>query len=82
MYNNKTMGSNKTIIINLNNLEHNLNLIKNKIGEKEIVATLKGDAYGHGLINIFKFLKSKKHKIILDFLILKMLKHLKKLIKI
>lgn len=59
MYNNKTMGSNKTIIINLNNLEHNLNLIKNKIGEKEIVATLKGDAYGHGLINIFKFLKSK-----------------------
>ncbi|MCD2387784.1 alanine racemase, partial [Borreliella burgdorferi] len=46
MYNNKTMGSNKTIIINLNNLEHNLNLIKNKIGEKEIVATLKGDAYG------------------------------------
>ncbi|MCD2400913.1 alanine racemase [Borreliella bissettiae] len=60
MYNNKTMSSNKTIIINLNNLEHNLNLIKNKIGNKEIVATLKGDAYGHGLINIFKFLKSKK----------------------
>ncbi|WNY66266.1 alanine racemase [Borreliella andersonii] len=60
MYNNKTMGSNKAIIINLNNLEHNLNLIKNKIGEKEIVATLKGDAYGHGLINVFKFLKSKK----------------------
>lgn len=54
------MSSNKTIIINLNNLEHNLNLIKNKIGNKEIVATLKGDAYGHGLINIFKFLKSKK----------------------
>ncbi|WKC80216.1 alanine racemase [Borreliella tanukii] len=60
MYDNKAMGSNKTIIINLNNLEHNLNLIKNKIGEKEIVATLKADAYGHGLINIFKFLKSKK----------------------
>ncbi|WKC91204.1 alanine racemase [Borreliella carolinensis] len=60
MYNNKTMSSNKTIIINLNNLEHNLNLIKNKIGDKEIVATLKGDAYGHGLTNIFKFLKSKK----------------------
>ncbi|WKC87575.1 alanine racemase [Borreliella kurtenbachii] len=60
MYNNKTMSSNKTIIINLNNLEHNLNLIKNKIGDKEIVVTLKGDAYGHGLINIFKFLKSKK----------------------
>ncbi|EEF84617.1 alanine racemase [Borreliella spielmanii] len=60
MYNNKTMSSNKTITINLNNLEHNLNLIKNKIGEKEIVATLKGDAYGHGLINIFKFFKAKK----------------------
>ncbi|MBB6043085.1 alanine racemase [Borreliella yangtzensis] len=53
------MNSNKTIIINLNNLEHNLNLIKNKVGKKEIVATLKADAYGHGLIKIFKFLKSK-----------------------
>ncbi|AJA90630.1 alanine racemase [Borreliella chilensis] len=54
------MSSNKTIIINLNNLEHNLSLIKKKIGEKEIVATLKADAYGHGLIDVFKFLKTKK----------------------
>ncbi|AHH03118.1 Alanine racemase [Borrelia nietonii YOR] len=53
------MTKHKEIIINLQNLNHNLISIKNHIQKRELVATLKGDAYGHGLIQTFKFLKEK-----------------------
>ncbi|AAX17497.1 MULTISPECIES: alanine racemase [Borrelia] len=53
------MIKNKEIIINLKNLEYNLTAIKNHIQKRELVATLKADAYGHGLIQTFKFLKEK-----------------------
>ncbi|AHH10313.1 Alanine racemase [Borrelia coriaceae ATCC 43381] len=53
------MTKNKEIIINLKNLEHNLISIKNYIQQRELIATLKSDAYGHGLIQTFKFLKAK-----------------------
>ncbi|QMU98963.1 alanine racemase [Borrelia sp. A-FGy1] len=53
------MNRNKEIIINLKNLEYNLMSIKRHIKSREIIATLKADAYGHGLIEIFNFLKEK-----------------------
>ncbi|ASQ28977.1 alanine racemase [Borrelia miyamotoi] len=51
------MIKNKEIIINFKNLEHNVISIKNHVQKRELVATLKADAYGHGLIQTFKFLK-------------------------
>ncbi|AHH08120.1 alanine racemase [Borrelia anserina] len=53
------MAKYKKIIINLKNLEDNITSIKNHIQKRELVATLKADAYGHGLIPTFKFLKEK-----------------------
>ena len=51
------MTKNKEITINLKNLKHNVISIKNHVQQKELIATLKADAYGHGLIQTFKFLK-------------------------
>ncbi len=42
--------------INLDNLTHNLNLIKKNNPEKQIMAVVKADAYGHGAVNIVKTL--------------------------
>ena len=43
------------IEINLNNLEHNINEIKKIISSKtEIMAVVKADAYGHGMIEVSK----------------------------
>ncbi|WP_197017807.1 alanine racemase [Borrelia duttonii] len=53
------MTKHKEIIINFKNLEHNLITIKSHVHKKELVATLKADAYGHGLIQTFKFFKEK-----------------------
>ncbi|WP_024654099.1 alanine racemase [Borrelia persica] len=53
------MTKHKEIIINLKNLEHNLITIKSYAHQKELVATIKADAYGHGLMQTFKFLKEK-----------------------
>ncbi|AYE36049.1 alanine racemase [Borrelia turcica IST7] len=53
------MNRHKEIIINFKNLEHNLMIIKNHIQRRELIATLKADAYGHGLIETFNFLKEK-----------------------
>ncbi|AWG42551.1 alanine racemase [Candidatus Borreliella tachyglossi] len=53
------MIKHKEIIINFKNLEHNIISIKNLIQNRELVATLKADAYGHGLTKTFKFLKEK-----------------------
>lgn len=38
--------------INLNNLENNIREIKNKVGDKEIIATVKANAYGHGAVDV------------------------------
>lgn len=38
--------------IDLNNLEHNVKEIKKFCGNKEIIAVLKADAYGHGALDI------------------------------
>ncbi|UER67359.1 alanine racemase [Borrelia sp. BU AG58] len=53
------VGNRKQIIINFKSLEHNLISIKNHIQGRELVATLKADAYGHGLAKTFSFLKEK-----------------------
>ncbi|UGQ16967.1 alanine racemase [Borrelia sp. RT1S] len=53
------MGKRKEIIINFKNLECNLTSIRNHIRGRELAATLKADAYGHGLIETFNFLKEK-----------------------
>ncbi len=44
--------------INLINLEHNLRSIRAKVGfDKEIIAVVKADAYGHGSVKVAKTLK-------------------------
>ncbi|MGB9857248.1 MAG: alanine racemase [Dictyoglomaceae bacterium] len=46
--------------IDLSNLEHNLSIIKDKIGKDvEIIPVVKADAYGHGAKIISKFLSRK-----------------------
>lgn len=46
--------------INLENLENNLNIIKNKLNKcTKICAVIKADAYGHGAVEIAKFLEYK-----------------------
>lgn len=45
--------NNKAIIYN-NNIRHNIREIKNKIGKTDIIGVIKGDAYGHGIINVAK----------------------------
>lgn len=45
--------------INLNNLEYNINSIKNAISkDTKIMPVIKADAYGHGAVVFAKFLKS------------------------
>jgi alanine racemase len=46
-----------SMIINLNNIEHNINEIR-KITNSEIIAMIKADAYGLGDLKIAKFLNS------------------------
>ena len=41
--------------INLNNLENNIKEIKKKVGDKEIIATVKANAYGHSTIMLLQF---------------------------
>ncbi len=42
--------------INLNAIEHNYNLAKKLSGNKEIMPVIKANAYGHGAVEIAKFL--------------------------
>lgn len=42
--------------INLSNLEHNITSIKEIVGERDIIAIVKADAYGHGAIETSKVL--------------------------
>lgn len=41
--------------INLNNLKSNIKAIKSKVGDKEIIATVKANAYGHGAVDVAQF---------------------------
>lgn len=44
------------IIINTNNLKHNIEVIKNEYKNKEIIGVIKANAYGHGAFNLAPFL--------------------------
>jgi len=43
--------------INLKNIEWNVNQIRNKVSNRLIMAVIKGNAYGHGLVGVGKFLE-------------------------
>jgi alanine racemase len=45
--------------INLKKLSDNLNVIKNEIGDRKIMAVVKANAYGHGLVEISKHLEKE-----------------------
>ena len=42
--------------INLNNLCHNLDIIRYTVGDAKIMGVVKADAYGHGVIPVTKAL--------------------------
>lgn len=46
--------------INLDNLRYNINILKSKINSEKIIAVLKANAYGCGMKEVFKILKSEK----------------------
>jgi len=46
-------------LISKNNLLHNIKTVKNKISSAKIIAMLKANAYGHGLVTIAKMLESE-----------------------
>jgi|LSQX01.3.fsa_nt_gb alanine racemase len=45
--------------INLNNTRHNLNEIRKKVGKSKIMAVMKGNAYGHGMVGVSRFLEKE-----------------------
>lgn len=45
-------------IVNLNNLRHNLIQIRQQIGSSRLIAVVKANAYGHGLVNIGRELEN------------------------
>ncbi len=46
-------------LINLDNLKHNLNEARRRVGERRIMAVVKGNAYGHGMTGISRFLEKE-----------------------
>ncbi len=42
--------------VNLNAISHNLEVVRKKTGNKSILAVVKADAYGHGLVKVSKHL--------------------------
>ena len=49
-----------SILINLDNLNNNLQVIRTKIGEKmKVMAIVKSNAYGHGAVEVSKYLASQ-----------------------
>lgn len=49
--------------INLTNLEYNIDRIKEKIGDSELIGVIKADAYGHGSVKFAQVLQKKGCKI-------------------
>ncbi len=45
--------------INLKALEHNFNLVKNKVNKSEIIPIIKANAYGHGIKELAEFFVNK-----------------------
>lgn len=45
--------------VNLKNIENNIKVIQDLIGDKNLIAVIKGDAYGLGLKDIAKFIENK-----------------------
>ncbi|MBQ1422511.1 MAG: alanine racemase, partial [Firmicutes bacterium] len=45
--------------INLTNLEYNIDRIKEKIGDAELIGVIKADAYGHGSVKFAQVLQKK-----------------------
>ncbi len=50
--------------ISLNNLKHNLSMIRNTSNPAEVMGIIKADAYGHGLIQIASYLRQENVKIL------------------
>lgn len=50
--------------INLNNLRHNLKMMRNAAGTTEIMPVIKADAYGHGAVAIAKTLREENAEIL------------------
>ncbi len=48
----------KLLFINKNNLSHNFRLIQKYVGKSKLISVIKGDGYGHGLLECCKILKS------------------------
>ena len=45
--------------INLHNIEKNISIIRNILGNKKLIAVVKGNAYGLGITKVSKFLQDK-----------------------
>jgi alanine racemase len=45
--------------INLKHLDHNINVVKNIIGNTKLMAVVKANAYGHGISEISKYIDKK-----------------------
>ena len=45
-------------IIDLSSLAHNFSVVKNKVGSARVMAIVKANAYGHGLVPCSLFLQS------------------------
>jgi alanine racemase len=45
--------------VDLKKLSHNLDVIKNEVGNRKIMAVVKANAYGHGLVEISKHLEKE-----------------------
>lgn len=45
--------------VNLKNIENNINVIRNLIGDKTLISVIKGDAYGLGSKEVAKFIEDK-----------------------
>ena len=48
----------KTIFISKDNLSYNYKLIQRHVKKSKVISVIKGDGYGHGLIECCRILKS------------------------
>jgi len=59
MYNQFFSSRPTRAIINLSNLEYNLSLLREIIGDRKVMGVVKANAYGHGLVEISERLEEK-----------------------